>query len=254
LWLFSDDDLMEPECVARFYDAIELRASPPVDLFRFQLDHINEHSARTVRWSEHPSYEKSEDFLRALLSDRDRAFRAQEHIFSRRIYEETGGFVRFPKAIYSDHATWLCFSAKRGVCTLSGPRVMWRSHFFGTTSGMKRVHRVQWHEAARLYIEWLAVFSQRQGPEAGRIFQRFGRDFYFREIAEFRPVLTRAERQLATSFAQRMFGGSWISAYVHLHYSLVRHKLIFERVIRPYRQWKTRRASDPLGPLSTSPS
>jgi hypothetical protein len=160
--------------------------------------------------------------------------------------------VSFPQAIYSDYATWLCFSAKRGVCTLSGPRVMWRSHPFGTTSGMKRVHRVQWHEAARLYVEWLAVFSKRQGPEAVRIFRRFGREFYFRELSQFRPVLTRAERHTATSFAQSIFGGSWISAYCHLHYSIVRQKLIVERLMKPYRDWKTRRTSVPLVPLSPS--
>jgi glycosyltransferase involved in cell wall biosynthesis len=250
LWLFSDDDVMEPECVARFYDAIELRTSPRVDLFRFQLDHINEHSARSVRWSAHPSYEKSDDLLRALLSDQERAFRAQEHIFSRRIYENNGGFVNFPKAIYSDHATWLCFSANSGVCTVSGPRVMWRSHPFGTTSGMKSAHRLQWHEAARLYIQWLSAFSKRQGPEAVRIFQRSGRGFYFREISQFRPVLTRAERQAATNFAQRIFGGSWISAYFHLHYSLVRQKVIFQRLIEPYREWKIRQPSVLLWLLS----
>lgn len=250
IWLFSDDDMMEPECVARFYEAIELRTSPQVDLFRFQLDQINEHSGRAVRWPEHPSYESSNDFLRALLSNQKRAFKAQEHVFSRRIYEDSGGFVNFPKAIYSDHATWLCFSAHSGVCTLSGPRVMWRSHPHGTTSGMRSFHRLEWHEAAKLYIEWLAAFSQRQGPEAVSIFQRSGRDYYFRELSKFRPVLTRAERQATISFAQRIFGGSWIRTYVHLHYSLFRHKFIFQRLIKPYRDWKTRQASTPLSSIS----
>ena len=253
LWLFSDDDVMEPECVTRFYEAIEHRESPPVDLFRFQLDQIDERSARTVRWPDHPPYEKSNDFMRALISGEKRAFKAQEHLFSRRIYEDTGGFVNFPKAIYSDYATWLCFSANNGVCTLSGPRVQWRTHPLGTTSGRKGAHRLQWHEAARLFIEWLAVFSKRQGPEAVRIFQRFGRDFYFRELAQFRPVLTRAERQAATSFAQRIFGGSWIAAYVHLHYRLVHHKFIFQRLIKPYRDWKTRQASTPFSQSSARP-
>jgi glycosyltransferase involved in cell wall biosynthesis len=251
LWLFSDDDVMDPQCVARFYQAIEVETSPPVDLFRFQLDRINEHSVRSAPWPEHPSYERCDDFLRALLSDRKRAFKAQEHIFSRRIYESNGGFVDFPKAIYADHATWLCFSAKSGVRTLSGPRVMWRSHPFGTSSGLKKVHRLEWHESARLYIEWLAGFSQRQGPEAVGIFQRFGRDFYFSEVCQFRPVLTRAECHAATSFAQRTFGGSWIVAYLHLNYSLVRHKLIFQRLIKPYRDWKYGLAGAPLSPLSS---
>lgn len=246
LWLFSDDDVMEPECVARFHDAIERRTSPHVELFRFQIDQINEHSARSARWADHPAYETANDFLRALLSDQKRAFKAQEHIFSRRIYETAGGFVDFPKAIYSDHATWLCFSATGGVCTLSGPRVLWRSHPFGTSSGMKRVHRGEWQEAARRYIEWLAAFSSRQGREAVSVFQRFGRGFYFQALSEFRPMLTRAERHAATSFAQRIFGGGWTGAHVHLHYCLLRQKLICDRMIKPYRNWKIRHASIPF--------
>lgn len=240
LWLFSDDDVMEPECVARFYDAIAHRESPPVDLFRFQLYQIDEHSTRSARCPDHPQQENPDDFLRALLSDSKRAFRAQEHIFSRRIYESSGGFVNFPKAIYSDHATWLRFSARNGVRTLSGPHVMWRSHPHGTTSGMKGVHRVQWHDAARLYVEWLAAFSKQQGSAATAIFQSCGRDFYFRQLSRFSPILTRAERSAATSFAQRAFGGSWMGAYIHLHYTLVRHKVVFLRLIKPAREWKKR--------------
>lgn len=239
LWLFSDDDVMEPECVARFHEAIEHPRSVPVDLFRFQLDQIDEHSARSLRRRDHPPFEKSENFLRALLSDPERAFRAQEHIFSRRVYAQSGGFIDFPKAIYSDHATWLCFSAQNGIRTLAGPRVMWRCHALGTSSGMKSTHRLHWHEAAKRYVQWLAVFSTRQGPEAVRIFRRSGRDFYFRELSRFCPVLTRAERRAATSFAQQIFGGSRIGAHIHLYCRLVHQKFILPRFIKPYRAWMT---------------
>ena len=252
LWLFSDDDVMEPECVAKFYQAIEQERTVPVDLFRFQLDQTNEHSAGLVRRSDHPAFEKCEDFLRALLSDPERAFKAQEHIFSRRIYEQHGGFIDFPKAIYSDHATWLCFAARHGVCTLAGPRVVWRSHPLGTSSGMREAHRRQWHEAAQQYVRWLADFSVRQGPEAVRIFQRAGRDFYFRELSRFRPVLTRAERQAASVFARQIFGGTQIGARVHLHYCLVHQKFIVPRLIKPYRGWKRARGNNQFVAKPTS--
>ena len=243
LWLFSDDDVMEPECVALFYDAIAKRAAAPVELFRFELDQIDEHSSRPVRRSDHPSFEDTESFLQALLKDEERAFRAQEHIFSRKIYEGSGGFVNFPKAIYSDHATWLSFSARHGVRTLFGARVAWRSHSLGTTSGMRGAHRIQWHEAARLYLKWLAAFSHAQGPRASRIFHRLGRDYYFREISRFRPFLTRDERREATQFAQQIFGGHRLVAFLHLYYRLVHYRLVFERLIKPYRRWKNTRAT-----------
>lgn len=224
IWLFSDDDLMESQCVARFYEMAARHSESSVDLFRFQLDYIDENSRRISRRPEHPDFESLNAFLSALLENKYRAWRAQDHIFSRAVYERAGGFVDFPKAIYSDHATWVAFAAEKGVRTIRGPRVLWRSHPQGTSSGMRETHRTQWQLAARLYVEWLSKFSFERGESTAMIFQKRGRKFYFRELSRFRPMLTFAERRSAISSAQQIFRCSWISASLALHCALFRHR------------------------------
>ena len=50
IWLFSDDDVMEPECVARFYESME-KHGHEYSLFRFNTMTINEAGEVTVRHS-----------------------------------------------------------------------------------------------------------------------------------------------------------------------------------------------------------
>ena len=92
LWLFSDDDIMEPKCVEAFFSA---------------LDETN-------------SYYK-EKLIGSYMS------LVVENIFSRDIYDRCGGFENFDLAWGSDTATWSIFSKERGMYTISGPYVLWRS-------------------------------------------------------------------------------------------------------------------------------
>lgn len=231
LWLFSDDDLMESRCVAEFHRTLEQDGAPAVDLFRFQLQFVNQHTARTHRPADHPAFERPEDLLAALLTDRRRAWRAQDHIFSRRIYDQTGGFVSFPQAIYSDFATWLQF-AKQGVRTIPSARVLWRSHPTGISSGLRKSNRTEWLTAAALYTTWLEEFSRQRGPPAERIFHAAGQAYYFRELSLFRPMLTRIERRRAVDLVQRLFQCTRLSASVSLWAALARQSsaLVWRRL------------------------
>jgi glycosyltransferase involved in cell wall biosynthesis len=225
IWLFSDDDVMESDCVESFFRELRSSADAPSDLYRFQLDYIDERSRRYFRPADHPVFETAEALMVALLTDRGRAWRAQDHVFARRIFEQHRGFVDFPKAIYSDHATWLEYSAAKGVRTIRGSRVLWRSHGSGTSSGMRQTNRAEWQDAAKLYVEWLDNFSREQGLRASARFRSLGRHFYFNELSRFRPVLSATERKAAVSFAQRLFGGSRVEITLELYHRLVAYRL-----------------------------
>jgi len=222
LWLFSDDDLMAPECVASFYRTLDESTQPNLDLYRFQLDFVDERSVQFNRPASHPSYETHNELLAAMLTDRRRAWRAQDHIFSREVYEQTGGFVSFPSAIYSDFATWLRFASTRGVGTISGARVSWRSHSTGISSGLRKANRAEWLAAAALYLTWLDSFARQHGRRTEEIFRRAGRAFYFRELSLFRPWLTLRERHSAVELSHRLFKSTRFSMYVHLWVALSR--------------------------------
>jgi len=237
LWLFADDDVMEPECVACFYESIR-DGGPLTDVYRFQMDFINDHSVRYFRPSAHPPYEDVDELLKGLLIDRHRAWRAQDHIFSRHAYERCGGIVDFPKAIYSDHATWLRFADPNGVRTISGPRVLWRNHPSGTSSGMREAHRENWQTAIRLYVKWLADFAHDRGGASEELFRKKGANFFFRQVCIFRPKLNSSERKVAIRFVQVLFGLSSLVAYGHFYFTLVWHRIAQSSLTRPVRKWR----------------
>src|SRR4030095_3468347 len=59
---------------------------------------------------------------------------AAEYIFSRQAFEREGGFVEFPVAWCSDDASWVAFCGIRGIRTIEGPLVRWRSSGRNITS------------------------------------------------------------------------------------------------------------------------
>ncbi|MDB5013417.1 MAG: hypothetical protein JWQ25_1619 [Daejeonella sp.] len=123
VWLFSDDDIMPQDAVERFYKLIE--SSVEADLFRFNINIINELGIPIFPVSEHPIHETAISFLTRRLNG-DVISSACEYIFSREVYSNNKGFVEFPLAWASDDATWLNYSNKLGIFLIPGKCVSWR--------------------------------------------------------------------------------------------------------------------------------
>lgn len=123
IWLFSDDDLMPFDAVERFYKEIE--KGEYYDLFRFNLQFINEENCLVRDKSNHPRFESSNDFLKRRLTF-STISAVCEYIFSRKTYKENSGFVEFPLAWCSDDATWAVFAGMTGVITIEGEPVSLR--------------------------------------------------------------------------------------------------------------------------------
>jgi hypothetical protein len=124
IWLFSDDDLMQPDCVERFYKALE-QTSSYYDIYRFNTIKINKHNEPFTKITNHPAVETGSDFLARKLAGKTNSF-AVEYIFKKEIYEKNGGFVKFPMAWASDDATWALFGKDKGICTIPDTHVKWR--------------------------------------------------------------------------------------------------------------------------------
>lgn len=123
IWLFSDDDIMPEDAVERFYSSI--KDSQEVDLFRFNIQIINETKNPLFPVSEHPLHETAISFLNRRLKG-ELISSACEYIFSRKIYSVNQGFVEFPLAWASDDATWLNYAEEKGVFLIPGNHVSWR--------------------------------------------------------------------------------------------------------------------------------
>jgi glycosyltransferase involved in cell wall biosynthesis len=233
IWLFSDDDIAEPECVERFFQEASRN---DVDLFRFGMDIINDRSIHRSRPHDHPQRETSLDLLRSVLTDRTRAWRAQDHIFSRSAYIRHGGFVVFPNAIYSDYATWIKLSAERGICTIRGPRVRWRSHPLGTSTGRREWYRQRWIQSLGMFMRWLQAHAAQNG--ASDVFEAHALHFFFRDLTALGSI-TADERKAAIKFAREIFGGTWANATIQLYLTLFKRRLMQSEIVRQIRRMRS---------------
>jgi len=123
IWLFSDDDIMPDDAVERFYD--ELGNNESHDLYRFNLQFINEKTIVIRNPSAHPRIESSQDFLKRRLSF-STISAACEYIFSRKVYKNNNGYIEFPLAWCSDDATWAVFGRQTGILTIAGKPINMR--------------------------------------------------------------------------------------------------------------------------------
>ena len=124
IWLFSDDDVMEPNCVEELFNQIE-NTKGAYNLYHFNVDEIDERGAFKCRKQDYPAVLSAYSFYRGKNSMRLSAF-VVENVFSRNVYERFGGFMKYDLAWGSDIATWIVFCGEKGMCTVPHARVKWR--------------------------------------------------------------------------------------------------------------------------------
>jgi len=123
VWLFADDDVMAPDCVAAFYAE---REGLDADLVRFNTDVIDAEGRRVRSNPPHPPVERGVDFVFARLSGERQSY-VVEHVFRRAAFDRAGGFPDYPAAWCADDAAWFVFAGDRPIRTLAGGRVFWRA-------------------------------------------------------------------------------------------------------------------------------
>ena len=123
LWLFSDDDELDENCVSSFYKALENNKN--ANVFKFNFSVINQFSEITdsnnTEFSDIDGFEFGKRrFERKLLNS------AVEFIFSRKVFEREGGFINFPSAWCADDASWIAFSSPEKIAYINEAKVFWR--------------------------------------------------------------------------------------------------------------------------------
>lgn len=124
IWLFSDDDLMDKDCVKSFYETLELNIGEEY-LYHFNVRVIDESGDIIRENNKFPEMLSNVDFFKKRATNMIASF-VVEYIFSRKVYTNMGGFERFDLAWGSDHATWIKFSSQCGIVTIGGGEVSWR--------------------------------------------------------------------------------------------------------------------------------
>ena len=124
IWVFSDDDEMEEECVSELYRTLS-QTKDYYDIYRFNTWSIDEQGSITGIHPPHPDHESWEEYVYCMLKGW-RISPLQGLIFSRKAYERIGGFLDLPAGWGSDEAIQIALSGKKGIALISGAKVRFR--------------------------------------------------------------------------------------------------------------------------------
>jgi hypothetical protein len=172
IWLFSDDDLMAPDCVASLYQALDRGEQAAV--LRFDTEVIDANGSASAVNPPHPTRESGVDFLYARLNGERNSY-VVEYAFRRDGFARMGGFPDYPLAWCADDVAWYELSRGSEIRTLPSGKVMWRASGLNITDAKRK--------------------NQREKLEAGARFLRFVRDVV--EPADSSGARTAADWQRA---------------------------------------------------------
>jgi glycosyltransferase involved in cell wall biosynthesis len=151
IWLFSDDDLMDANCVSTFRQAL-VSTNSKYDIYRFNSKIINHDGVMIQNNTLHPQVEDACRFALSRL-ELQRASYAVEYIFLKQKYISSGKFVSFPLAWSSDDATWISIGGEKGMFTIPHAFVYWRYSFANISASQNLVKEKI--EASLQYLIWL---------------------------------------------------------------------------------------------------
>lgn len=169
IWLFSDDDLMDTNCISMFKQAV-VSTQSMYDLFRFNTKIINHEGKVVQNNTVHPLVEDAYQFAISRL-ELKRSSYVVEYIFSKQKYLECGKFVNFPLAWSSDDATWINIGLDKGIFTISSPNVYWRYSFTNISSSQIFINEKI--AASLQYLIWLKNWITTHYPSNKLLISRY---------------------------------------------------------------------------------
>lgn len=161
IWLFSDDDVVSPDCVDGFFETIKTYNGDSIfnKVFRFNLN-ITDKDLNSIHKYETPTIFSVEYFLENYFISHEFTNRAVEFIFSRSLYNEKGKFVNFPLAWGSDLATFLNLGQQGGFITIIRGEVFWRSSGDNISGSIDHSYETNKIDAYSQCFLWLFDFVQ----------------------------------------------------------------------------------------------
>ena len=153
VWMFSDDDMMEPDCVAAFYRTLEA-TNGRFDLYRFDTLSVDGENRPNTLNPPNPTEEGWMQYAYFLLRSL-RVGTSQENIFSRAAFDQSGGWLDFPLAWGSDHASQVTWAGAKGLRRIEGARVIVRWSGQNISATRDRKLKMTKIRASMSYVDWL---------------------------------------------------------------------------------------------------
>jgi len=151
IWIFSDDDLMDKNCVAAFYETLAMFPNHPA--YRFNTKKIDSNGAM-IRENRFPEQFDAAGFLNLKLSYEQESY-IIETIFSRIAYDETGGIPDLPFAWAADDLFNARIADLGNIRTIPGAMVSWR-YSDENISGKKSIDgAAEKIKASQKFVHWI---------------------------------------------------------------------------------------------------
>ena len=210
VWLFSDDDVMEPECVEAFLRCLAA-TDGAYDIYRFDCLETDAAGNPTVAHVAHPPVESFKTCAYHLLR-RTKNSVQQSLVFSRKAYDEKGGFQEFPLAWCADHAFAIQMGTPGGIKRVDGGQVRFRQSGANLSTVFRKPEMRRKHEANLMFVRWLSRhISSHPDPAFGltdEILRDTLRQWFLTTLHCYINPFDRRQCQDVTRLLQEQFGYS----------------------------------------------
>lgn len=157
IWLFSDDDLMDSNCVSSFYNVLE--NYPDASGFRFNTDKIADHG-EMIRENRFDSDFNAVSFLHQKLTYSQESY-VVETIFSKEAYRNIGGIPDLPLAWASDDLFTVKLALSGPVHIIEDALVYWRYSDVNISGSFDKKGALLKLKASGYFVSWIYKNQER---------------------------------------------------------------------------------------------
>jgi GT2 family glycosyltransferase len=220
IWLFSDDDIMQSNCIDKFFEILR-KTNNFFDIYRFNTKRIDHLDFDLKIETKNPIIESSTSFLIRKLKRQTNSY-AVEFIFRKSSFIRLNGFVKFPAAWASDDATWALIGKDKGIYTIPDSHVLWRISDQNISNKQDFNISCQKLEAVIQYINWCK-----------KNFKNSISDYLLLDWAVFQFTLVRGinHSQIVTLLTRVYFQTPICLLSIFIYY-LIRLLIIFKALLR----------------------
>lgn len=190
LWLFSDDDVMQKNCVEEFYKTN--KEKPKAGLIHFNVNCLDNATGKILPLPKFPDFCSSKFYLDEKLKGHLISF-VVEFVVRRDIFFDNGRFQNFDLAWGSDFISWVKFSdAAGGIDTCGNAKVLWRKSDENISPDKSNPILVRKIRSLTDNAKWLLDFTKKRGYGH----QWFYTKYPLGEIRRNRKLLTKEQREI----------------------------------------------------------
>lgn len=187
IWLFSDDDTMDSNCVEEFYKMVADNAQ--AKLIHFNVNQINKEGILINYFQEFGHHLTAKEYLDGKLTGRLVSF-VVEFIIHRNIFYECQRFQNFDQAWGSDFISWIKFAKQAdGIYTCPNALVYWRSSGENVSTDESNASVFRKMKAVVQYTSWIFSFAIQEGYGHPYFYSKYA----LGELIRRRKQLTNAQ-------------------------------------------------------------